>query len=237
VDEWQAPLAGWAEKTITPGGFTTREAIVGAGLRLRESITRTDEMAAAASLRRAGFQRQTNQTRRPDGKRERFWQLAQPAQPGSTCLAEVESAESPSPAAGLPTLTQPTQPFQEIFKRERDGVTHKGEGMPSLSPIDMANVVEPVESAAETPSPAGDLGRLNLPTQPLRLCQPEGLLTVTERVVLAQEGGADGVDAIAAWLQRSGMGITARVVLHEKPVITMVFDFLEDLFKPMSDRR
>jgi multidrug resistance efflux pump len=36
---------------------------------------------------------------------------------------------------------------------------------------------------------------------------------------------------------RSGMGITARVVLHEKPVITMVFDFLEDLFKPMSDRR
>ena len=36
---------------------------------------------------------------------------------------------------------------------------------------------------------------------------------------------------------RSGMGSTARVVLHEKPVITMVFDFLEDLFKPMSDRR
>jgi hypothetical protein len=33
------------------------------------------------------------------------------------------------------------------------------------------------------------------------------------------------------------MGITARVVLHEKPVITLVFDFLEDLFKPMSDRR
>jgi multidrug resistance efflux pump len=36
---------------------------------------------------------------------------------------------------------------------------------------------------------------------------------------------------------RSGMGVTARVVLHKKPVISLVFDFVEDLFKPMSDRR
>lgn len=36
---------------------------------------------------------------------------------------------------------------------------------------------------------------------------------------------------------RSGMGITARVVLNEKPVISLVFDFLEDMFKPMADRR
>ena len=33
------------------------------------------------------------------------------------------------------------------------------------------------------------------------------------------------------------MGITARVVLHEKPVIAVVFDFLEDIFKPMAERR
>jgi hypothetical protein len=33
------------------------------------------------------------------------------------------------------------------------------------------------------------------------------------------------------------MGVTARVVLHKKPVISLVFDFVEDLFKPMSDRR
>lgn len=36
---------------------------------------------------------------------------------------------------------------------------------------------------------------------------------------------------------RSGMGITARVVLHEKPVISLVFDFVQDLFKPMAERR
>ena len=36
---------------------------------------------------------------------------------------------------------------------------------------------------------------------------------------------------------RSGMGITARVVLHEKPVIAIIFDFMEDIFKPMSERR
>jgi hemolysin D len=36
---------------------------------------------------------------------------------------------------------------------------------------------------------------------------------------------------------RSGMGVTARVVLHEKPVIAVVFDFLEDIFKPMTERR
>jgi predicted P-loop ATPase len=171
VDEWQAPLAGWAEKTITPGGFTTREAIAGAGLRLRESITRTDEMAAAASLRRAGFQRQTNATRRPDGKRERFWQLAQPAQPDTTCSAVVVPAETPSPAADLPTLAQPTQPFEEIFKGEGKGVPNEGGGIPSLSPMDMAPVVVPVVPTAETACAAVDLGRHNQPTQPRRLCQ------------------------------------------------------------------
>lgn len=36
---------------------------------------------------------------------------------------------------------------------------------------------------------------------------------------------------------RSGMGLTGRVVLHEKPMISLVFDFVEDLFKPLSDRR
>lgn len=36
---------------------------------------------------------------------------------------------------------------------------------------------------------------------------------------------------------RSGMGITARVVLEEKPMISLVFDFVNDLFKPMTERR
>jgi hypothetical protein len=33
------------------------------------------------------------------------------------------------------------------------------------------------------------------------------------------------------------MGITARVVLEEKPMISLVFDFVNDLFKPMTERR
>jgi hypothetical protein len=33
------------------------------------------------------------------------------------------------------------------------------------------------------------------------------------------------------------MGITARVVLEEKPMISLVFDFVRDLFKPMTERR
>ena len=36
---------------------------------------------------------------------------------------------------------------------------------------------------------------------------------------------------------RSGMAVTARVVLRKKPVISLVFDFLDDLAKPMADRR
>ena len=36
---------------------------------------------------------------------------------------------------------------------------------------------------------------------------------------------------------RSGMGITARVILEEKPMISLVFDFVRDLFKPMAERR
>lgn len=36
---------------------------------------------------------------------------------------------------------------------------------------------------------------------------------------------------------RSGMGVSARVVLDEKPIISLVFDFVQDLFKPMSEKR
>lgn len=36
---------------------------------------------------------------------------------------------------------------------------------------------------------------------------------------------------------RSGMGVTARVVLEQKPVISLVFDFVRDLAKPMAERR
>lgn len=36
---------------------------------------------------------------------------------------------------------------------------------------------------------------------------------------------------------KSGMGVTARIVLHKKPVIGLVFDFVNDTFKPMAERR
>jgi len=36
---------------------------------------------------------------------------------------------------------------------------------------------------------------------------------------------------------RSGMGVSARVVLDEKPIISLVFDFVQDLFKPLSEKR
>ena len=35
---------------------------------------------------------------------------------------------------------------------------------------------------------------------------------------------------------RSGMGVSARVTLEEKPIISMVFEFVGDLFKPLSER-
>ena len=36
---------------------------------------------------------------------------------------------------------------------------------------------------------------------------------------------------------RSGMGVTARVVLEEKRTISIIFNFVQDLFKPLVERR
>ena len=126
VDEWQAALAGWAESVATPGGFSTREAIAGAGLRLPESITRPDEMRAADALKRAGFQRNPNKTRRADGSRDRFWSLAQPAQPGPTCSEEVGPAETACDAVDLLLLAQPDQPLLGNARDRGIGVVDEG---------------------------------------------------------------------------------------------------------------
>lgn len=172
VDEWQAALVGWAENTITPGGFTTREAIKGAGLRKEEAITRPDEMRASAALRRAGFERQKHQTERtrPGSTtiKGRFWQIPQPPQPPSTSKAEVEVAENASPAADLDCLPQPPQPFSQQHGKERKrGYPKRGEEahVPSL-PHKEGFLVEEVEVAAQNPSTAGDVSPLNLPPQP-----------------------------------------------------------------------
>lgn len=106
VDEWQDAISGWAESTTTPGGFTTREAIAGAGLRNAEAITKSDEMRAGEALKRAGFERQTQPVRRPDGQRARHWVMAQP---GTTSSPEVVSPETPSSTGSLTLMAQPTQ--------------------------------------------------------------------------------------------------------------------------------
>lgn len=214
VDEWLAPLARWAEKTITPGGFTTREAISGAGLRVRESIVRADEMAAAAALRRAGCRRSAQKTTRTsDGVRDRFWHVAggdQPAQPRPTSKAEVGHPEAGCTASDLASGDQPDQPFLERFKGEKEGAPHEGWGIPSRLPVGMGIQAGQVGQNARNHCPVKDPELTNFTRQPQQLAvvgQQTGLLTVTERVVLAQEAGADDVAAIAAWLRRAGLGI------------------------------
>lgn len=181
VDEWVSPLAAWAEKTVTPGGFTTREAINGAGLRLQESITKSDEMRAADALRRAGFQRQHNATHRSDGRRDRFWQVAQPAQAATTCPTEVVPAEVVSPATDLSSFAQPVQPFEEVFKGDVGEVPiDRGDEPPSMSLPRKEEVVlgVPVVSAAETDSGATELSRHNIAAQPRH--KPRGCAMATQ---------------------------------------------------------
>jgi hypothetical protein len=155
VDEWQDALSGWAEATTTPGGFTTREAISGAGLRMPEAITRADEMRAGEALKRAGFERQANPTRRPDGHRARHWVLAQPAQPGTTSDQQVVPAEISSPAVDLPSLAQPAQPISEnLQKKSAEGEQGDGGAFPAL----LAKKVVPVVPSPQMPTSASHPG-------------------------------------------------------------------------------
>jgi predicted P-loop ATPase len=98
IDEWHAALAGWAEAMDTPAVFTTREAITGAGLRNAEFVSRQDEMRAADCLKRAGFKRQENATRRPadptaNGSGSGHWHnLTQPVS-GRLCRSKPPPAQ------------------------------------------------------------------------------------------------------------------------------------------------
>lgn len=120
IDEWLAVLKGWAEAMDTPAMFTTREAITGAGLRNAEFVSRRDEMRAAACLKRAGFKRQENATRRPDGKRERFWTLAQP---DTTSFGEVMPLKTSSGTVTPNPLAQPAQPLTKKAGGEGKGLS------------------------------------------------------------------------------------------------------------------
>jgi len=126
VDEWQEHLAGWAERTTTPGGFTAREALAGCGLRLPESISKADEMRAGEVLRRAGFRRQAKTSRRPDGARGRFWELSPLSPPVTTSGDEVVTPETRTGTGDLSDLSPLSPPLQQVFKG-KEGKEAQGE--------------------------------------------------------------------------------------------------------------
>jgi predicted P-loop ATPase len=154
VDEWEAPIVHWAETTITPGGFSTREAIDGAGLRKVESIQRADEMRAAQVLRRAGFRCDRTLKTRPDGVRGRFWTVTreQPEQPRTTSAGEVVHRQIAGQGRDLPPTEQPEQPFSgKTQQKERERGEREGGDDLQCSSLEKNSAVEVVQVVQSTP--------------------------------------------------------------------------------------
>ncbi len=244
VDEWETALAGWAEGTLTPGGFDTREAIVGANLRLLESISRADEMRASDALKRAGFVRTKHEVHRPGKPKARVWlpgggdmdrpgqpgrpPLAQPEQPWRNLSDEVAPAETTSSASALPHLAHPTQPFLGYLAEER----HKGlplKGAHTLPSNKEGKKVAPVAPTPQTGCDTDDLGRRNPPTEPPTVApedgpSPGGLLTVREAVagaLRAMKLAATHPSAVRHVLQHLGAG-------YGRPAVTAAIEALRD---------
>lgn len=153
VDEWEAPIVHWAETTTTPGGFSTREAIDGAGLRKVESIQRADEMRAAQVLRRAGFRCDKTLKTRPDGVRGRFWTVTreQPEQPRTTSVGEVVHRQTAGQDRDLPPTEQPEQPFSgKTQKREKRASKGRGDDL-QCSSLEKGSAVQVVQVVQSTP--------------------------------------------------------------------------------------
>jgi len=182
VDEWEAALTNWAENTSTPGGFTTREAIIGAGLRQAESVSKPDEMRASTALKRAGFHRSPEKVMRTRYRindlsekeavttRDRVWTVtaAQPAQPRPTSEPEVGHPENPGPDSDPPATAQPAQPFDQKFTGERKvGVGAQGEGDTLSLNRFVAEKVGQVGRNPETAAAATDLGCPTSPPNPV----------------------------------------------------------------------
>lgn len=182
VDEWEAALTNWAENTSTPGGFTTREAIIGAGLRQAESVSKPDEMRASTALKRAGFHRSPEKVMRTASGinergekvtlkvRDRVWTVtpAQPAQPRPTSDPEVGHPENPGPDSDLPATAQPAQPFDQKFTEERKvGGGAQGEGDTLSLNRFVAEKVGQVGRNPETAAAATDLGCPTSPPNPV----------------------------------------------------------------------
>jgi hypothetical protein len=178
VDEWEAALTNWAERTRTPDGFTTREAISGAGLRQAESISRADEMRASTALKRAGYHRSVDKVTRcvtRDGiaitTRDRVWTVApsaQPAQPRPTSGTKVGHPQTSVPDSDSEECAQPDQPFLESFI----GETYKGptplvDGLCISPNREVGEMVGQVGREPEKPCNVVDLSRPTSPTNPL----------------------------------------------------------------------
>jgi predicted P-loop ATPase len=184
VDEWEAALTNWAENTSTTGGFTTREAIVGAGLRQAESVSKPDEMRASTALKRAGFHRSKGLVTREtnvvntDGvrqikTRDRVWTVtpAQPAQPCTTSEQEVVQAQNPDPDSDQTSPAQPAQPFSESFVGEGyEGEGRPGEGVPIPLKGFVPKMVVQAVQPAENPQAAADLSRTTSLHKPASGC-------------------------------------------------------------------
>lgn len=217
VDEWQAALESWAIRTVTPGGFTTREAIAGADLRRLESIDRGDEMRAAAALKRAGFKRGRSLTTREnrDGTktRDRFWSVAteQPEQPRTTSKRGGCSAQIPGPISDLPPTEQPEQPFSGLSREKTKEGEPAGEGdhVPFLSEVLPEKVVQVVQQA-QTPGPEAGFGS----EQPAR-----EVVQVVQQAPAAPPGAGQPVlvDGQPGWrlpgAMPKGSGATVRVLV------------------------
>jgi len=188
VDEWEAALAGWASRSCTPGGFTVREAISGAGLRQMDHISKADEMRAADALKRTGFSRSTEKIIRPDGSRNRTWGLApaQPAQALPILSRKVGQAESAGGEGDLPFTAQPAQPFSRELEKGDIGVAIGGGGPIPLPPINVARLVGQVGQSSETASCAGGL------EPPTPMGQPPPCWAAGQRPPVAEGPSAEG---------------------------------------------
>ncbi|MFM8533058.1 MAG: VapE domain-containing protein [Acidimicrobiia bacterium] len=196
VDEWDAPIVHWAEKTRTPGGFSTREAIDGAALRTLESIQRADEMRAAQVLRRAGFRCEKSLRTRVDGVRGRFWTVAseQPEQPRTISDAEVVHRQNACSDWGLPSAEQPEQPFSgKTQEKERRATRGRGDGL-QCSSQEKSSAVQVVQVVHTTPDrlPRNGSGSEQPPEHP-------------SEVVQRQPGQPVWVDGKPGWLLPSGV--------------------------------
>ena len=122
------PLARWdRERDPSPLSydpeqpFTSAEVLYSAGLRRPDQIQRYDENRIAAVLKKMGFQKRKQE--RVGGRKVRRWELSQPPQPPQPQGAGVVTPQTDCTGTGLPTLSQPPQPFSGKTEEVNESAT------------------------------------------------------------------------------------------------------------------